>query len=171
VAESERSLSRALVRLAFDTAAHQIAQWPADAADVALTPYVSVNVPGREFYEPDFYDIVAQALDAHGIGGQQLVLELTERSLFADFEIAARTMNSLKGLGVRIGINDFGAGYSSIAYLARLPLSIVKMEKSVVQRLEHDGVARELLRGIVDLAHGQRLQVVAEGVETRAQYG
>ena len=171
MAESERSLSRALVRLAFDTAAYQIAQWRADAADAALTPYVSVNVPGREFYEPDFYDIVAQALDAHGIGGQQLVLELTERSLIADFEIAARTMNRLKGLDVRIAMDDFGTGYSSIAYLARLPLSIVKMDKSVAQRLEHDGVARELLRSIVDLAHGQRLQVVAEGVETRAQYG
>lgn len=170
VAESERSLSRALVRLAFDTAARQIAQWQADAADTALTPHVSVNVPGREFYEPDFHDLVSEALDTHGVCGHHLVLELTERSLIADFEIAARTMDRLKTLGVRIAMDDFGTGYSSIAYLTRLPLSIVKVDKSVVQRLEHDDVARELLRGIVDLAHGQRLQVVAEGVETRAQH-
>jgi EAL domain-containing protein (putative c-di-GMP-specific phosphodiesterase class I) len=67
-------------------------------------------------------------------------------------------------------MDDFGTGYSSIAYLTRLPLALVKLDKSVVQRLEHDAVARELVRSIVDLAHGQDLGVVAEGVETRAQH-
>ncbi|MES1942190.1 putative diguanylate cyclase/phosphodiesterase (GGDEF and EAL domains) [Salinisphaera sp. T5B8] len=169
VAEAEHNLSRALVEYALDTAACQIAQWRRDGSTAPL-PYVAVNIPGREFYESDFYDCVAAVLEKHDIDGGRLVFELTERSLIADFEVAARTMSHLKTLGIRIAMDDFGTGYSSIAYLTRLPLSIVKLDKSVVQRLEHDAVARELVRGIVDLAHGQELGVVAEGVETRAQH-
>lgn len=169
VAESEQTLSRALVRLALETAAAQIAAWDAELSGRRV-PYIAVNIPGGEFYEVDFPTVVAGILDAHGITGDRLVMELTERSLIADFEIAAGTMDRLRTLGVRIAMDDFGTGYSSIAYLTRLPLSIVKLDKSVVQRLEHDAIARELLRGIVELAHGQQLQVVAEGVETRAQH-
>jgi len=169
VAEAEHNLSRAIVEYALDTAASQIAQWQTDGVQAPI-PYVAVNIPGREFYESDFYDCVAAVLEKHGVDGHRLVFELTERSLIADFEVAARTMTRLNTLGIRIAMDDFGTGYSSIAYLTRLPLSIVKLDKSVIQRLEHDAVARELVRGIVDLAHGQDLDVVAEGVETRVQH-
>ncbi|WP_348767532.1 sensor domain-containing phosphodiesterase [uncultured Salinisphaera sp.] len=169
LAEAEHNLSRALVEHALGTAAAQIAQWQAQQVPSPL-PYIAINIPGREFYESDFYDCVAGILARHGIDGRRMVFELTERSLIADFDVAARTMARLNTLGIRIAMDDFGTGYSSIAYLTRLPLALVKLDKSVVQRLEHDAVARELVRSIVDLAHGQDLGVVAEGVETRAQH-
>ncbi|WP_006915213.1 GGDEF domain-containing phosphodiesterase [Salinisphaera shabanensis] len=167
VIDPEKGPRRALVAYALDSACRYIAAWQAASRFV---PYVTINVPGAEVLQHDFHDLIDATLARHDVEGRHLVFELTERSVIRDFERMARGLRRLTETGARIAIDDFGSGYSSIAYLTRLPVSIVKLDKRVVQHIEHEGAAHELARGIVALAHGQDLLVVAEGVETQQQW-
>ena len=167
VIDPEKGPRRALVAAALDTACRYVAAWQARSQFV---PYVTINVSGAELFRQDFHELVEDTLARHGASGKHLVFELTERSVIRDFELMARSLHRLTDTGARIALDDFGSGYSSIAYLTRLPISIVKLDKRVVQQIDEQGRAEELAQGIVALAHGQQLSIVAEGVETRAQW-
>ncbi|MES1952007.1 diguanylate-cyclase [Salinisphaera sp. S4-8] len=167
VIDAEKGPRRALVAHALETACRYLSTWQADSRFV---PYVTINVPGAEVFQRDFHDLVDATLAQYGVDGRYLVFELTERSVIRDFERMARALRRLTETGARVAIDDFGSGYSSIAYLTRLPVALVKLDKRVVQQVDHEGPAYELARGIVALAHGQDLAVVAEGVETQKQW-
>lgn len=167
VIDPEKGPRRALVSCALQTACRFVAAWQAHFDSV---PYVTINVPGAELCQHDFHDLVDDTLEQYGVDGRHLVFELTERSVIRDFELMARSLRRLTATGARIAIDDFGSGYSSIAYLTRLPISIVKLDKQVVQQIEHEREADELAHGIVALAHGQSMAIIAEGVETEAQW-
>jgi diguanylate cyclase (GGDEF)-like protein/PAS domain S-box-containing protein len=129
----------------------------------------AVNVTALQFSRPDFVASVAQALRDAGLEAQYLELELTEGVLMTDLEGAIQQMNALHNLGVSLSIDDFGTGYSSLRYLQRLPLDSLKIDRSFVQELEQ-GSKNPLITVIIDLARQLELEVVAEGVENRAQY-
>ncbi|GIJ68961.1 hypothetical protein Voc01_038780 [Virgisporangium ochraceum] len=132
--------------------------------------YVSVNVSPRQFRAPGFVDLVQRALAEHGLPADRLVLEITESLVLAgrDQERIEAELEALRGAGVRIAIDDFGTGYSSLSYLHRVPVDLIKLDKSFVDTITTSVSQYELVKGIIGLAHALRLAVVAEGIETAA---
>lgn len=140
--------------------------WQAQAG----TPLsISVNLSAMEFHDSDFADSVAALLREEGIPGDRLVIELTERVLMDDIEAVKRTLERLKRLGVRIAIDDFGSGHSSLAHLKELAVDQIKIDPAFVRGLPGDASALAIARAVVQLAHGLGLRVTAEGVETEPQ--
>ncbi|ADY27665.1 diguanylate cyclase/phosphodiesterase (plasmid) [Deinococcus proteolyticus MRP] len=135
---------------------------------------MSVNVSVRQFERPDFVPQVEAALAACGLPGGCLILELTETLLHQEAQVGAQTFNELHRLGVHIAIDDFGTGYSNIQLLRHLPFRQLKIDRSFVQDLA-DGAAglasaQHFMKVMLNLAHGLGINVVAEGVETQAQF-
>jgi diguanylate cyclase (GGDEF)-like protein len=130
---------------------------------------VSVNVSAVQFSRPDFVDTVDQVLESTGLAPRFLELELTERLVIRDVRESASKMAKLRALGVQISVDDFGAGYSSLSYLQRLPIDVLKLDRSFVEEFKNSSGNSSLVRGIVSLAHGLGIRVTAEGVETEEQ--
>jgi diguanylate cyclase (GGDEF)-like protein/PAS domain S-box-containing protein len=130
---------------------------------------VAVNVSPVQFARADFVETVAQVLSHSSLDPSLLELELTESVVMRDFEESSRQMERLRALGASISIDDFGTGYSSLSYLRRLPIDTIKIDRSFVKELDVDSNTMPLVQAIVSLAHGLRLDVVAEGVETEHQ--
>jgi diguanylate cyclase (GGDEF)-like protein len=134
---------------------------------------VSVNVSAIQFAQPDFASRVAEALDYSALDPMYLELELTESMLMGDHEETYRQLAQLRRLGIGLAIDDFGTGYSSLAYLQRLPISMLKIDRSFVCRLQintgQDTGERAIINTIATLARHLHMSVVAEGVETADQ--
>ncbi|WP_102128158.1 putative bifunctional diguanylate cyclase/phosphodiesterase [Deinococcus planocerae] len=130
---------------------------------------VAVNVSPAQFAREDFVSVVRAALQGHGLEGRWLEVELTERLVVQDVEATARKMAELRALGVGVSVDDFGAGHSALAYLLRLPVSGLKIDRAFVRDLGEVPGAERVVGAIVALAHALGLEVVAEGVETAAQ--
>ena len=130
---------------------------------------VAVNLSAVEFREPGLADRVRRALNETGLEPRWLKLELTESVLLGDVPKTIAILSELKGLGVGLSIDDFGTGYSSLSYLLRLPVDVLKVDQSFVASLGLTATAGPVLQAIVALANALSLQVVAEGIETRAQ--
>ena len=130
---------------------------------------VAVNVSAVDLRRPDFTDTVANTLVACGVSPQYLEIEVTESMVMRDVDLVIGTLRRLRSLGVGIGIDDFGTGYSSLAYLKRFPVKRLKIDRSFVSDIA-DGRSGEILpKVIIDLGHALGLEVLAEGVENRAQ--
>ncbi|GAB3800911.1 hypothetical protein GCM10027605_17340 [Micromonospora zhanjiangensis] len=148
-------------------ACHQLSRWLADGHDV----WVSVNVSPRELHAPEYVVQVAEALRAHRVPPQRLVLEVTEHAVATDLDELIRRLTALRLTGVRIALDDFGAGYSSLGQLRRLPIDILKIDHSLVAEEEParaDGRPDRPFAPMVDvvmrLGHQLGLEVIAEGV-------
>jgi EAL domain-containing protein (putative c-di-GMP-specific phosphodiesterase class I) len=112
---------------------------------------------------------VKAALLTHQIPARLLELEITETAMMRNLDLVLPQLQALKELGVALSIDDFGTGYSSLAYLKRLPIDILKIDRSFVGELETSRDSAALVAAILAMGHGLRLSVVAEGVETQAQ--
>ncbi len=130
---------------------------------------VSLNVSGRQLTGVDIADEVSRALETSGADPADILLEVTESALIADLDRARVALDALHGLGVQLGLDDFGTGWSSLSQLARLPFDFVKIDRSFVRDLETDERTSALLESIVTLCCGLGLDVVVEGVETPEQ--
>ncbi|MBW1686938.1 MAG: GGDEF domain-containing response regulator [Deltaproteobacteria bacterium] len=130
---------------------------------------IGVNVASRQLRELGFQNLVRAVLAECGLRPESLELEITESALVEDVETTAETFNALKRLGVRISIDDFGTGYSSLSYLKRLPVDVLKIDRSFVRDVTTDPVNATITETIVQLARGLGLTTVAEGVETPEQ--
>ncbi len=128
--------------------------------------YVSVNVSARQFRAPGFVERVKGHLDAAGLAPTRLMVEITESLLLPDEQQVWDDLFTLRELGVRIAIDDFGTGYSSLSYLRRVPIDVVKVDKSFVETIGSSEQQRSLVEGIVWLAATLGLSVIAEGIET-----
>ncbi|TFW22056.1 EAL domain-containing protein [Massilia arenosa] len=150
-----------------DAACRQMAQWKANGVgDVR----VAVNVSSRQFVEGDLEGVVRAALARHQINPHCLELELTESALMANADRTVAILNNLKELGVIVGIDDFGTGYSSLAYLKRFPVDKLKIDIAFVRDVTVNPDDAAIARAIIGMAHSLHMKVVAEGVETRAQW-
>ncbi|HMO11112.1 MAG TPA: EAL domain-containing protein, partial [Actinotalea sp.] len=151
-----------LTRQVLDLAVGEGARWLAAGHRVA----VSVNVPAQVLVQADVATRVRVALDRHGLPGELLFLEVTEDSLLHD-RVAGRTgLQAIRALGVRVSVDDYGTGWSSLTYLRELPLDEIKIDRSFVSGMAADPRATEIVRSTALLAHALGLTVVAEGVET-----
>ena len=130
--------------------------------------YVSVNLGAQELSAPDLAHAVKSVLEETGLRPASLVLEITEGVLLGTSSDVTAQMRELKSLGVRLAVDDFGTGYSSLGYLKDFPMDIVKIDKSFVDGLGDDEQDR-LVKGIIELAHGLKLETVAEGIEHAEQ--
>ncbi len=148
-------------------ACNQLAQWAQHPRLSAIS--LSVNVSARQFAHPQFFSLVRQMLEAHGVTPERLILEITESALLGDLAQVALQLQQLRTLGVKVSLDDFGTGYSSLAYLSRLPIDELKIDRSFVMRLPYEAVDVTVAQTVIAMAHGLGLQVVAEGVETPAQ--
>jgi diguanylate cyclase (GGDEF)-like protein/PAS domain S-box-containing protein len=134
----------------------------------AHRPTVAVNVAAKQLVHPDFVAVVRSALAESGLPADRLVLEITETALLQDVDLGVRALGELRGDGIRVAIDDFGTGYSSLSHLSRLPVDVLKVDKSFVDRLREDG-DDVLVSAILAMSQGMRLQSVAEGVEEASQ--
>ena len=132
---------------------------------------IAVNVSARQLQHPEFVDHVESALARAGLPSRLLTLELTESVLAAAGERVEQQLAALKSRGVKIALDDFGTGYASLAYLQRLPVDVVKIDRSFTANIDSGEDDLALLRGIVGLGNALGLQLVAEGIERPEQHG
>jgi PAS domain S-box-containing protein/diguanylate cyclase (GGDEF)-like protein len=141
-----------------------------EGLDAHLLPPLSVNVTASEFHREDFLPRVSQILQTTGVKAGSLKLELTEGMLLSNSENTVRRMTQLKEMGFQLSLDDFGTGFSSLAYLRHFPFDEIKIDQAFVRALEADRQTRAIVVAIVNLAEKLGLRVIAEGVETDAQW-
>lgn len=127
--------------------------------------YMSINFASPDFDEPDFVPNLISALEHHHLQPAQLKLEITERLLIQQPEIAKEKLQACRNLGMGVSIDDFGTGYSSLSYLYYFPIETLKIDQSFIRALEEDERSRELVRSIIGLGRSMGMNVTAEGVE------
>ena len=163
----ETSLILPIGHWVLESACAQLAAWARRPDRAHLS--IAVNVSVRQFRHPEFIDEVMDCVRRTGIAPERLKLELTE-SLLADHpEAAVARMRNLKEMGVRLSVDDFGIGYSSLSYLKRLPIDELKIDRGFVKDILTDGNDAAIAGTIIGLCRNLGLQVIAEGVETREQ--
>jgi diguanylate cyclase (GGDEF)-like protein/PAS domain S-box-containing protein len=131
---------------------------------------VAVNISARQLERIEIIDEVRQALGSSGLDPSLLVLEITESVMIDDVELAIERLEALRKLGVQVAVDDFGTGYSSLNYIRRLPIDILKIDRTFIDGIDSDDEQVDLTSAIIDLARVLRLRCVAEGVERDAQY-
>lgn len=153
-----------LGRWVLHAACRRAASWDGPAA-----LGVSVNVSPLQLNEPSFADDVGTALTGSDLAPERLTLEITETAVVADVEATVARLWQLRHLGVRLALDDFGTGHSSLTLLRRLPLHVIKIDRSLVERVAIDARDTVLVRLVVDAAHNLGLRVCAEGIEDAGQ--
>ncbi len=149
-------------------ACQQLAEWQRMRG--GGEPFVmNVNLSSRQLVRDQIAEEVAAAVDESGIRASWLVLEVTETVLMADPPAAATALAQIRDLGVRVALDDFGSGYSSLSHLRRFPIDIVKIDKSFVDDVARDGVESAIARSIIELGRAMKIQTVAEGIEAGEQ--
>jgi diguanylate cyclase (GGDEF)-like protein/PAS domain S-box-containing protein len=166
-AAEETGLIIPIGRWVLETACEQLARWAVRPGREHLE--IAVNVSVAQFRHPDFVDEVMQAVVKSGIRPDRLKLELTESLLADGIEVTVAKMGTLKAMGVKLSLDDFGIGYSALSYLKRLPLDQIKIDRAFVKDILTDPNDAAIARTIIGLAHSLGLDVVAEGVETQGQ--
>lgn len=167
IAEST-DLIRPLTEWTIQQALTQAAQW----RRTSFTPRIAVNLSARLLQDVDFPALLRSLLENHQVPAHALELEITESAMMQDPTRALRVIREIHQLGVFMSVDDFGTGFSSLAYLRDLPVHALKLDKSFVQRMHERAEDRSIVNSTVRMAHELGLQVVAEGVETdwAAQY-
>ncbi len=148
-------------------ACRQARQWQEQGLGLEM---IAVNLSPRQFIQQDVVALVRTALEESGLPASMLELEITESALMTNAQQGEQTLRQLKDLGVTLAIDDFGTGYSSLAYLRRFPLDKLKIDKSFLAGVPQNTEDNQLVTTILDMAANMRLHVVAEGVETEAQW-
>jgi EAL domain-containing protein (putative c-di-GMP-specific phosphodiesterase class I) len=152
---------RPLTKFVLEEALAQCADWR--SAGHSLT--VAVNVSATNMLDEDFIALVEGQLRDHRLPANALILEITETTLISDLERCGDVIDRLRALGCTVSIDDFGAGFTSLASLSRLAVGEVKLDRSFLTTLDQHPNNRALVKATISLAHALGLQVVAEGVE------
>ncbi|MGM9489156.1 putative bifunctional diguanylate cyclase/phosphodiesterase [Ideonella sp. YS5] len=167
VAEQRRLMQR-IGRWTTRQALRAVKAWREQHPHSAPLP-VTVNLSSHEFHAAEFVDDVAALLREEGVPGGWLEFDLTERVLMDDIDGVQKSLGRLRRLGVRVAIDDFGTGHSSLAHLRELAVDRIKIDHSFVGSVPGDTSAEAIVQAVVQLAHGLKLTVTAEGVETERQ--
>ncbi|MEX0299240.1 MAG: EAL domain-containing protein [Kordiimonas sp.] len=131
---------------------------------------IAVNLSPVQFQQAELPEIVAAALKESGLAPERLEIEITEGVLINDVDHALQVLGRLKASGAKLAMDDFGTGYSSLSYLRRFPFDKLKIDKSFIRNLHDSEQSRCIVRGMIGLAHGLKVPILAEGVETEEQF-
>jgi EAL domain-containing protein (putative c-di-GMP-specific phosphodiesterase class I) len=142
----------------------QAAAWHEDGIVVGL----AVNLSALDLIDTQLPETVATLLQRYGFPASDLILEITESTVMRDVQAALATMHQLRALGVKLSIDDFGTGHSSLAQLRSLPVSEIKIDKSFIAGLGTDGDDSVIVRSAIEIGHNMGLSVIAEGVEKQS---
>ena len=144
----------------------QLRAWKDSGLDNQL---VSINLAPRQFKEQDLVSIFVQAMDAAGIDGRSLMVEITERTLIDNIGEVESTLKKLRELGIGVSLDDFGTGYASLAYLKEFPVDVVKIDKAFIDGIPDSEEDMAIVEAIAGLTRGLKLNLLAEGVENERQ--
>ncbi len=150
-----------------EEACRQLAEWQSRPETAHM--HVSLNLSARELTHPDVVSTVLTCVRESGIDPHGLTIEVTESTAMADGDTGFRALRDLSGEGIRVAIDDFGTGYSSLEQLRRMPVDVVKVDRSFVRGMAADSTDRELVAAVVGMGRALKLIVVAEGIETPEQ--
>ena len=153
-------------RFVLETAADQWRRWHSHG----LSLDIAVNVSAVDLLDPDLATRIESLIEQNGLPPEYLVLEITEHSLLRNEQRVGRTLELLRAIGVRLAVDDYGTGYSSLRYLRNLPAQQVKLDRTFIAGIPADRVNTKIVGSTIKLAHALGATVVAEGVETRAQW-
>jgi len=145
-----------------DESARQCRRWDEEGLELD----VSINLSSRNLAEWDFVDAVRDILTERQVDPRRITLEITESAVMADPEGTKEVLMRLGNLGVKVAVDDFGAGFTSLSHLAHLPIDEIKIDRSFIADLLTDASDRAIVRSIIALSHDLGLEVVAEGVES-----
>jgi len=149
-------------------ACQQVGEWC--AKNVQLDGIsASINISSVQIFQPDFVENVEEVLKTHGLAGKKLCLEITEGTIIQDFNAVSNVIQQLKNLGVRVHLDDFGKGYSSLSYISQLPIDAIKIDRYFISSFENSDV-RGIIKFIVSMSKELGIYVIAEGIETIAQH-
>jgi diguanylate cyclase (GGDEF)-like protein len=158
----EAGLMRELTAMVMETALRQCAEWWSGGQSVTM----AINISTTNLLDDGFIEMVEWLLQRHRLPPRALVLEITETTAISDFERCKQTIEELRGLGLVVSVDDFGAGFTSLAYLSSLAVGELKLDRSFIHGLTTEqGRDLTLIRSTIQLAHSLGLRVVAEGVE------
>ena len=148
------------------TACAQAAAWQ----KMGIKPYcIAINLSAVQFHRQDLCLVVQQILKETGLEAKYLELEITESIIMKNVDRGVKTLQELKSLGIKLAVDDFGTGHSSLSYLKRFSADVLKIDQSFIRDIATDPDDATITRTIIDLAHNLRMQVIAEGVESAAQ--
>jgi diguanylate cyclase (GGDEF)-like protein/PAS domain S-box-containing protein len=163
----ESGLMHPINEWVLNSVCQQARQWQ-DAT--LLNGNIAINLSARQIEHPQFVNMFARNIEAHGIRGDRLAIEITESHLSRDLDGTVGRLQQLANMGVKVAIDDFGSGYSSLAYLRKLPLHSIKVDRSFIQEeLAHPAHGSQLMAGIAAMAKSLNLECIAKGVETSHQ--
>ena len=163
----ERSMMLEVGEWVLRAACRQLAAWKAQGR--ALPGRLAINVSAQQLDAPDALARARRTMEAHGIGADEIEMELTESALMRNIDHALTVMRELRDAGIAMAIDDFGTGYSSLAYLKRFPVDRLKIDMSFVRDMLSDQNDYAIVGSIVGMARPLRLATVAEGVEHAGQ--
>lgn len=162
----DAGLIHQLTAWVIDAACMQLAAWRQQGLDIA---HVAVNLSTKNLHAPQFAQQVLRCLEQHGLGCQDLMMEITESVMLDNSPATLNNLQALHAMGIHLSMDDFGTGYSSLSHLHRLPISELKLDKSFVQDVGNSSAAKALTRSVLNIATTLNMTVVAEGVETAEQ--
>lgn len=148
-------------------ACRQLKQW--ELQGLCQNSYVSCNLFGNHFYNPTLSDDIAKLVKEEGLVPERLRIELTERVLLEENDVVLANMKALKQLGIKLLLDDFGTGYSSLSYLHRLPLDVLKIDRSFIMDAHKEHSNRAIIKTIIDLATNLQMATVSEGIECKEE--
>jgi len=166
----ETGLIREIGAMILHEAIRQVGDWK-KAGIWRAGWYVSINVSGEQLQSASLLDEIRLLLDQHGLVPGDIRIELTETAVISNNEVADAVLPRLRDEGILLCMDDFGTGYSSLSYLSDLPFSVLKIDKSFVDNVVDRPEQRTLVRTILAMAETMQLKVIAEGIESEAQYG
>ena len=150
------------------TACEQIAHL--NLKSKSSTPlFVSVNLTNKQLENPGLVELIKEIMAKHDVKPDQLWLEISEKTRLNDEVAAIPILHNIRALGVRLCLDDFGTGYSTLRYLSQLPIDVIKIDRSLISDVDENLESRKIVQTVIGLANNLGLNIVAEGVETRAQ--
>ncbi len=165
VAENSHLITR-IGEFVMDEACRQNKLWQ----NMGFPPIVmSINLTSEDFYQKDVKQYISEKLMETGLSPEWLEIELTESLAMKDIDFAVSQMQELRDIGLKLAMDDFGTGYSSLSYIQKMPITLLKLDKSFITLLEDDNVAREIVSAVIKIAKSKRINTIAEGVETEGQ--
>jgi diguanylate cyclase (GGDEF)-like protein/PAS domain S-box-containing protein len=149
------------------SACEQLRQWQTDGLPAM---HMSVNISAHQLQQPDFMQMLENAISSNGVDPHLIQIEITETAAMLNVDRTMRLLRDMRAMGLAVAIDDFGTGQSSLIYLKQFPIDTIKIDKAFLRDITEDETAAALVSYVINLAHTLRLKVVAEGVETEEQY-